>query len=309
MPLKELKKYKPKPTRKSDFYKFWELSLKELKKEPLHAVRKPIDSFTDKVKIYKIQYQGFRGAKIAGRFYVPNKKGRFPVLLHLHGYNGPYDAKTAFMMWPLMDMALLEIDVRGQAGESVDNTLYSTGAFSGHMTKGILSKEEYYYRGAYLDSVKALDFLCQCDEVDPKRIGVLGGSQGGGLTLVTCGLDPRPKVAVAGVPFLTHFDRAMEVSDTTPYTELTNYIRRYPSYEKQIHETLTYFDTLNFADKISCPTLVSVGLMDNICPPSTVFGMYNNLKCKKEIMINPYAGHEGWFDYNNRIPEWIMENI
>ncbi|OGS17806.1 MAG: hypothetical protein A3J83_07990 [Elusimicrobia bacterium RIFOXYA2_FULL_40_6] len=309
MPLEELRKYKPKPTRKSDFSKFWETSLKELKKEPLNAIRKALPSFTDKVKIYEVRYQGFRGAKVTGRFFVPNKKGKFPVILYLHGYNGPYDARTFHMMWPLMDVALLEIHVRGQAGGSVDNTEYSMGAFSGHMTKGINDKEEYYYRGVHLDSVRALDYLCKCEEIDSKRIGVVGGSQGGGMTLITCGLDPRPKVAIAEVPFLSHFDRAMEICGGGPYTELTNYICRYPKYEQQIHKTLTYFDTLNFADRIKCPTLLSVGLMDATCPSSTVFGVYNNLKCKKEIIVNPFSGHDSWMEIKDRIPEWVLENI
>ncbi|OGS20498.1 MAG: hypothetical protein A2252_01035 [Elusimicrobia bacterium RIFOXYA2_FULL_39_19] len=306
--VEELKKYQPEPTRENDFYDFWKTTLNESKNEPLNASRKPLPNFTDKVNIYEVLYQGFRGAKITGRFFLPNKKGKFPVILYLHGYNGPYDARNFHMMWPLMDIALFEIHVRGQAGESIDNTKYSAGAYSGFMTRGILDKEEYYYRGAYVDCVRALDYLCQCEEIDAKKIIVHGGSQGGGMTLALCGLDSRPKAAIAEEPFLCHFERAM-LTPGGPYMEIVEFIKRYPKHEQKIHETFTYFDPLNFADKISCPTLVSVGLKDAACQPATVFGVYNNLNCKKELVVNPFAVHETWMEIQDRIPEWVVENI
>ena len=39
--------------------------------------------------------------------------------------------------------------------------------------------------------------------------------------------------------------------------------------------------------------LFSVGLMDDICPPSTVFAAYNYYRGPKEIRIYPYNHHEG----------------
>ena len=37
----------------------------------------------------------------------------------------------------------------------------------------------------------------------------------------------------------------------------------------------------------------SVALMDDICPPSTVFAAYNHYAGPKEIRIWPYNQHEG----------------
>jgi len=45
----------------------------------------------------------------------------------------------------------------------------------------------------------------------------------------------------------------------------------------QLFRTLSYFDCLNLADQIAVPTLVTVGLMDTICPPSTIFAAYNHI--------------------------------
>jgi cephalosporin-C deacetylase len=39
--------------------------------------------------------------------------------------------------------------------------------------------------------------------------------------------------------------------------------------------------------------LFSVGLIDDITPPSTVFTAYNHYAGPKDIAVYPYNGHEG----------------
>jgi cephalosporin-C deacetylase len=56
---------------------------------------------------------------------------------------------------------------------------------------------------------------------------------------------------------------------------------------------LSYFDGLNFAARAHSPALFSVGLMDDVCPPSTVFAAYNHYSAPKQIRIWPYNQHEG----------------
>jgi len=59
-----------------------------------------------------------------------------------------------------------------------------------------------------------------------------------------------------------------------------------------VWRTLSYFDNLNLADRIRCAVLMDVGLQDDICPPSSVFGAYNKITARKEIKVYPYHNHE-----------------
>jgi cephalosporin-C deacetylase len=52
---------------------------------------------------------------------------------------------------------------------------------------------------------------------------------------------------------------------------------------------------------VTCPTVVTVGLWDAICPPSTIFGMYRRLSsADKELVVYPYMGHELTYDMSDR---------
>jgi cephalosporin-C deacetylase len=213
-------------------------------------------------------------------------------MIFYHGYQGSKASIYTYLPWVLQGYVVLAVDVRGQPGGSVDNMVYSTGHAKGWMTAGILDRNEYYYRGVYVDSVRALDFLAGREEVDMARVGLTGFSQGGGLSLVVAGLDRRPALSLPGMPFLCHFERPLQVSKAYPYWEFADYLRHYPDRADRVWETLSYFDNLNLAGQIECPVLLNVGLIDEICPPSTIFAVYNHLKAPKRIEVFPYHGHE-----------------
>ena len=56
--------------------------------------------------------------------------------------------------------------------------------------------------------------------------------------------------------------------------------------------TLAYFDGRNFAARATVPALFSVGLEDQITPPSTVFAAYNEYAGPKEMRVWPFNGHD-----------------
>ncbi len=295
LPLEQLKTYKPELTRQRDFDEFWNNSLQELAKIPLQYSLSPLNYPVNGVKVFTVNFTGFNNANIQGFFAIPDKSGPHPGLMLYHGYNWAFDGNLSDTVnWALHGYAAFQMLVRGQQGYSCDNVASSAGGPAGWMTKGILNKDEYYYRAVYLDAVRALEVLAALDNVNAQKIGVHGGSQGGGLTLAAAALSDIPVVAVADYPYLCNFERAIEITPNGPYGEFNEFFRRNPSPELEVEarKTLSYFDVMNLAPRIKCHTWVSSGLVDDITPPSTVFSAYNHLTCSKEIGIYRYFGHE-----------------
>lgn len=309
MPLEELRVYVPPLTREPDFDAYWERTLAESARTPLDARIEPVDYPVDGPKFYRVFYAGWRGARICGWYIVPAGDGPFPVVIVYHGYSGNKGAIYNLLPWVAAGYAVVAVDTRGQTGDSTDPGPYSSGHWRGYMTAGILDPEEYYYRGAFVDCVRALDFVCSRPELDGKRIALTGISQGGGLTLAVAALDRRPKAAMARVPFLCHYRRALEISDKEPYWEIAQYCNYYPEREEQVFRTLSYCDNLNLAPRITCPTLVTVGLQDLICPPSTIFGTYNHMECEKEILVYPFMGHADSNAQWEPMFRWAREHV
>jgi cephalosporin-C deacetylase len=50
---------------------------------------------------------------------------------------------------------------------------------------------------------------------------------------------------------------------------------------------------MNFATRATANALFSTALMDQVCPPSTVYAAYNYWAGEKHIKVYPYNGHEG----------------
>jgi cephalosporin-C deacetylase len=302
-PLPQLQAYRPPLTREADFDQFWQGTFQEAAGIPLAAELAAVEDYpVPDLRLSRVFYTGWAGSRICGWWLVPPdytlgaRDGRRPAMVFYHGYGGSKGPADTYLAWALQGYCVFAVDTRGQSGESTDPKVYPGGHATGFMTQGVLDPQHYYYRGAYVDCVRALDFVCSRPEVDPGRIGITGGSQGGGLTLAVAALDPlrRPRVAMADVPYLCHFRRAVEVAAQPPYTEIAAYCRTWPGRVEQVFRTLSYFDGMNLAGRIACPVLMNVGLQDVTCPPSTIYAAFNNLASEeKEIKVFPYNGHEG----------------
>lgn len=296
--LDELREYKPQLTKRNDFDDFWEETLKENEEYPLDSKLEEYNYPVKEVKVYNAYYNGFKGTRINGWYVLPpdaSKDHKVPVLIRYHGYTGNKAYVQECLKWSIQGCAVLTVNVRGQGGITPDTAIYSQGGIKGWMTLGILDKYQYYYRNVYMECVRAIDFVCEREEIDSGQIGVLGVSQGGGLSMAVCALDKRPGFAMPVYPYLCHFERAMEMYQEGPYSELFDYFRRFDPEmltRDKVFETLSYFDSMNMAPMIQCPVLMAIGLRDLTCPPSTMFAAYNHLNCEKELKIYPHHGHE-----------------
>jgi len=294
LPLEQLRSYRPESTAQPDLGTFWQRTLAEAAQAPLNASVEPVDYPVDDLDVSQVFFDGWHGARISAWFLARRGARSQPTMVFYHGYSGSKGQIFDYLGWALQGYTVLSLDVRGQSGDSGDAESYEGGQVKGWMTKGILSPETYYYRGVFVDCVRALDFVVGRPEVDASRIGVTGVSQGGGLSLAVAALDSRPILAMPEVPYLAHYRRALQVTDRDPYQEIAVYCHRYPEREEQVFNTLSYFDNVNLADSIRCPVLMTVGLQDLITPPSTIFAVYNRISTEKELRIYPYGGHESF---------------
>ena len=309
MPLEELRVCRFPQHCEPDFDDFWRAMLARSQKQPLEPSAEPVGYAVPDVRVEKVSFAAFDGGRIAGWSITPTKIRPRPTLIFFHGYSGDKGRVANYLMWALQGFTCLAFDVRGQIGDSTDLADYPGGRFAGWMTSGILEPDKYYFARCYVDTVRAIDFAGTCYEVDPKRIGVTGCSQGGGLSLAAACLDTRPRLCMAEVPGFCHFERTLQITKADPWTDLITYFARRPQDIERAKRTLTYVELNNMTNRIQCPTLVSVGLQDEICVPSSIFSAFNNIAVREKLIeVFPYNGHEGALNIENMI-FWARKHL
>lgn len=298
--LAELKTYKPARQEPSDFDDFWAATLTTARKIPLQPEFKPAVAHLSLIEAFDVTFPGFGGQPIKGWLLLPRQRsGRLPCVVEYIGYGGGRGLPLDWLTFAAAGYAHFVMDTRGQGsawrcGDTPDpEPEKSNPQYPGFMTRGVLDPVTYYYRRVFTDAVRGVETARAHPAVDPKRVAVTGGSQGGGITLAAAGLIPDLTAVMPDVPFLCHYRRATEIVDTFPYNEISQFCRRHRDKIETVFETLSYFDGVNFAARATAPTLFSVALMDETCPPSTVFAAYNHYTAAKDIRVWSYNEHEG----------------
>lgn len=300
LPLEELREYRPERDEPADFDGFWKNTLSEASVHPLSADFRPYDAALAGVEVFDTTFAGWGGHPINAWMMVPRGATGVPCVVQYIGYGGGRGLPHDHLVWPAGGYAALVVDTRGQGAQhhnSPGSTADPHGGQNmqapGMMTRGILDPEHYYYRRVFTDAVRAVDVAAAHPAVDADRIVVAGGSQGGAIAQAVAALQPKVVAAFIDVPFLTHFRRAVEITDADPYHEIVRFLSTQRDSAERVFRTLSYFDGLNFAARGEVPALYSVALMDLICPPSTVYAAYNLWGGRKDITLWPWNGHEG----------------
>ena len=220
------------------------------------------------------------------------------IVVEYIGYGGGRGHPLDWLTWSCAGHPHLVMDTRGQGGSwrSADTPdPGDTGAPStpGFMTRGIMDPRSHYYTRLFVDAARAVDAARSWPAGAGRPIVTTGASQGGGLAIAAAHLASGIAATLPDVPFLAHPQRALEVTDTSPYRELAEYCRVRPDRVDQVFATLAYLDVVNHARRARAAALFSVGLTDTITPPSTIFAAYNHYAGPKDIAVYPYSGHEG----------------
>ena len=204
-----------------------------------------------------------------------------------------------------LGFSVAALDCRGQGGASEDSGGIKGTTYRGHIIRGLTDRpDQLLFRHIFLDTAQLARIIMGLPEVDADRVGAMGGSQGGGLTLACVALEPRIRRAVPMSPFLSDYRRIWEMDlAKDAYEELRSYFRQFdPRHEREadVFKRLGYIDVQHLAPRIRARVLMGTGLMDTICPPSTQFAAYNKIRSPKAMVLYPDFGHEGLPDFQDR---------
>ena len=297
--------FEPTTRRPHDFDAFWDAARAELARIPLSLeIQRSALRSTPEVDVHEVRFASLGGVRLFGWLARANDgPARRPGLIVYPGYSGSPGIPRA---WAKAGYVALQLSPRGHhlSDAEVDP------GFPGLMTSGIDEPTSYVYRGMYCDVWRAADVLLGQEDVDPARVGVTGGSQGGALSLVAAAGRREVVACAADVPFLTGIRDSLRFGGSYPYEEIKDYLRLQPEKQERVLNTLDYVDTLNFVDGIGAATLISVGLRDDVCPPHTAFALFSRLRGEKELKEYPDGAHEGGGFLHGQYKErWLAERL
>jgi cephalosporin-C deacetylase len=299
LPAEQLKDYRTGTQEPADLDRWWQGRLDEARAiatEPT-LTRYEAGAYAP-LEVYDAEFSGAGGDRIRAWYLRPAGGPQAGTVVKFIGYGGGRGRPAGHVLLPALGYALLVMDTRGQGGR------WSTGATGDHadgwhagpenanvMTRGIARPEDYYYTRLFTDAVRAVETACALTGAE--RLAVTGASQGGGLALAAAALVPqRVAVCHADVPFLCDIQRGITLAPEAPYTEVPEFLAQQVDLVPAALDTLRYVDCALLARRITARCLLSAGLMDTICPPSTVFAAYNEITAGKEIAVHPFTGHD-----------------
>ena len=304
--LDELEAYRPELPEPEGFRAFWNTQLEAARTYPLEVQRSAVRTRLRTVEVHDLRFPGYGGSPVAAWLLLPtHRDGPLPTVVEFASYGGGRGLPHDRLVWSAAGYAHLVMDTRGQGssshvGSTADPDDPGSPAAPGYLTRGIGAPATAYYTRLFVDAARAVDAARTHPRVDPERIAVAGISQGGGLALAAAHLAERPAAVLAGVPFLAHFRRALEITDEQPYAELTEYCRTHRDEVDAVLTTLSYLDVVNHAKRATAPALISVGLADAVCPPSTVFAAHHHYGATSRLSVYPYDGHDGGGVHHDR---------
>ena len=299
MPLPELHRYQGTNPRPADFDAYWDDSLRDLHAlDPAAELRPNAALSTRHAECFDLYFTGVGGARVHAKYLRPHGAGKHPAVLQFHGYSinsGDWADKLA---WVSEDFCVAALDCRGQGGLSEDAGGVKGNTLRGHIIRGLDDPDpkKLLYHQIFLDTAALARIVMALPEVDAGRVGAMGASQGGALTLACAALEPRVRLAAPVYPFLCDYRRVWEIDQAKDaYEELRAYFRWFdPRHEREeaVFTKLGYIDVQHLAPRIRAEVLMFTGLMDTICPPSTQFAAYNKIAAQKSQVLYPDFGHE-----------------
>jgi cephalosporin-C deacetylase len=314
LPLEKLYQYKGLNPKPQDFDNYWSIALDEMR-----AVKADIEIVPSEFQVpfadcFDLYFTGVRGARIHVKYVRPkHTAASHPAVIQFHGYTmnaGDWNDK---LIYASLGYSVFALDVRGQGGASEDTGGVKGNTLRGHIIRGLDSEDPHdlLFRHIFLDTAQLAGIAMDMPEVDPNRIGAMGWSQGGALTIACAALEPRIRRLTPVYPFLSDYQRVWEMDlAKDAYDELRKYFRFFdPEHKRQqdIFTKLGYIDIQHLANRIKGEVLMGVGLSDTVCPPSSQFAAYNKINSAKQLKIYPDYAHEHLPGFNDAALQFMLK--
>ena len=236
------------------------------------------------------------------------KEGKYPALLQVPGagvraYGGDIaNAEKGIITF--------QIGIHG-IPVTMDPSVYldlANGVLNGYPNYNSDDRDRFFYKRVYLGCIRANDFITSLPQFDGSNLAVIGGSQGGALSIVTAALDSRVKNLGAYYPALSDvtgylFGRA---GGWPHYFDKTN--KEYNNTKEKL-KTLPYYDVVNFAKRVKVPGFYSWGFNDETCPPTSMYASYNSIAAPKELFLALETGHFTYPEQNEKMTNWLVGKL
>lgn len=320
MPLSDMREYQGRNPRPNDHDAFWAAGLAEMRALDAQVELTPAAFQVPFARCFDLHFTGVGGARVHAKLLRPaasqsgsqagNRPGPAVLMFHPYAtYSGDWSEKLAYVS---MGFTVAALDVRGQGGSSQDTSQIVGNTLRGHIVRGLADgPEKLFFRQVFLDTAQLAGIVMAMDEVDEQRVAAVGMSQGGGLTLACAALEPRIRLAAPIAPFLSDYLRVWEMDLARDgYAQLQEYFRRFDPLHERADETfrrLGYIDVQHLCPRIKARVLLTMGLMDTVCPPSTQFAAYNKITSEKSLLLYPDFGHEVPTGNQDRVFQFITQ--
>jgi cephalosporin-C deacetylase-like acetyl esterase len=297
-----------------DFDEFWKTARTELAGiDPQYRIIPDEGKSTYFHTVYRVEFQSLGNVPVFGWLSIPKPRGKYPVLVGFGGY------KIELNPLYFDDFISFTVNVRG-IDKKVKEMINPENREQ--LLVNIENKEDYIYRGIYMDCIRAIEFIYAHADMgmDLKRVIAFGGSQGASLSLVTAAMMPdKINTVVANNPIFFDWVRHVEITESNPNVQFPiRDMRRFQeknpemTIDRMVH-TLQYFEVQNFMPAVACPVLYAVSLLDEFVPPGTALAAYNKMSpetiAKSEIYVFPKLGHEVPRSHDAFVSKWFLEKV
>ena len=274
-----------------DFDSFWKSQKSKLEKVAMKATLTPVENA--RANCFDVQITCV-GKPVSGYLGLPkeSKPKSLPIILWVHGAGVRSSSLGNAVQGAEKGMISMDINAHG-IPNGKPGKFYSdlnSGELKGYRHAGREDRETIYFKNMYLRLVRALDYLTALPEWDGKTVAVVGHSQGGLQALVAGSLDSRVTFIGSGVPAgCDHTGAAVDRISGWP--KIVPTVNGKP--DPKISKASRYIDAVNFASRCKAEAIMSVGFIDPVCPPTSCYAAYNQLKGPKTVLNEPTMAHAG----------------